>query len=48
MLEGLLPLLAPLAWRQAFQRLLGLRNGQIRFLGLVAVVLGLLLFLAAS
>jgi hypothetical protein len=43
-LEGLLPLLAPSAWRQMFQRVTELNDGQIRFFGLLAVVGGALLF----
>lgn len=43
-LEGLLPLLAPAAWRQMFQRVTALNDGQIRFFGLLAVVGGALLF----
>ena len=43
-LEGLLPLLAPAAWRQMFQRVTELNDGQIRFFGLLAVVGGALLF----
>lgn len=42
-LEGLLPLLAPAAWRRAFMQLLQLRDGQLRFFGLVAVLAGLAL-----
>jgi len=41
--EGLFPLLAPRGWRQTFQMLLVLRNGQLRFFGLCSVLLGLLL-----
>jgi uncharacterized protein len=41
--EGLLPLLAPRAWKEAFARLLQLQDGQLRFFGLVAVGLGALL-----
>jgi uncharacterized protein YjeT (DUF2065 family) len=43
-LEGLLPLLAPAAWRKMFQRVTELNDGQIRFFGLLAVVGGALLF----
>jgi hypothetical protein len=43
-LEGLLPLLAPAAWRQMFQRVTELNDGQIRFFGLLAVIGGALLF----
>jgi uncharacterized protein YjeT (DUF2065 family) len=44
-LEGLLPLLSPRLWRQTFERLLQLRDGQLRFFGLVSIGLGLLLLL---
>lgn len=43
-LEGILPLLAPAAWRQMFQRVTELNDGQIRFFGLLAVIGGALLF----
>jgi hypothetical protein len=43
-LEGLLPLIAPTAWRQMFQRVTELNDGQIRFFGLLAVGAGALLF----
>ena len=43
-LEGLLPLVAPAAWRQMFQRVTELKDGQIRFFGLIAVAGGALLF----
>lgn len=42
-LEGILPLLAPQAWRETFQRMLALRDGQLRFVGLVSMLGGLLL-----
>jgi len=40
-LEGLLPLIAPSAWRETFRKLLSLRDGQLRFFGLVSVLIGL-------
>ncbi|QJW84571.1 DUF2065 domain-containing protein [Ramlibacter terrae] len=40
-LEGLFPFLSPGGWRATFQKLLQLRDGQLRFFGLVAIVLGL-------
>lgn len=43
--EGLLPLISPRSWRQAFEKLLQLHDGQLRFFGLIAVLLGLLLIL---
>lgn len=47
-LEGLLPLLAPGSWRRTFQRLLTLRDGQLRFFGLASVLLGLVLLWLAG
>jgi uncharacterized protein YjeT (DUF2065 family) len=41
--EGLMPLLAPRAWRDAMRRLMALRDGQLRFLGLAAVTVGILM-----
>ncbi len=41
--EGLFPLLAPRAWRRAFLRMVELREGQLRFFGLLSVTLGLLI-----
>lgn len=42
--EGLIPLVAPKAWRQMFSRLGELTDGQLRFFGLIAVAAGALLF----
>lgn len=42
--EGILPLVAPNAWRQMFNRITELNDGQIRFFGLIAVASGALLF----
>ena len=42
--EGLLPLIAPGVWRRALGQLLQMRDGQLRFFGLLALVGGLLLF----
>lgn len=43
-IEGLLPLLAPAAWRDTFRRLIEFSDGQLRFIGLSSVAAGLLLF----
>lgn len=40
-LEGLLPFLSPDSWRQMFQKLLALQDGQLRFFGLTSMLLGL-------
>lgn len=42
-LEGLLPLLLPQTWRDTFKRMVELKDGQLRFIGLVSVVGGLVL-----
>lgn len=42
-LEGLLPFVAPRAWRETFRRITELADGQIRFLGLSSIVVGILL-----
>lgn len=46
-LEGLLPLISPRTWRQAFERAVRLRDGQLRFLGLASVLGGVLLLVLA-
>jgi len=40
-LEGLLPLLAPGVWRDAFRKLTELTDGQLRFIGLLSIAIGL-------
>jgi uncharacterized protein YjeT (DUF2065 family) len=42
-LEGLLPLLLPQAWRDTFRRMIELKDGQLRFVGLISIVGGLVL-----
>ena len=41
-LEGLLPLLAPRHWRQMFMQLLQLKDGQLRFCGLLCIAAGVI------
>jgi len=43
LVEGLMPLFFTQAWRQTFEKLLQLRDGQIRFIGFASVLIGLLL-----
>ncbi|OOG51903.1 DUF2065 domain-containing protein [Polaromonas sp. C04] len=40
-IEGLLPLTSPAAWRRMFTQILQLRDGQLRFFGLCSIVAGL-------
>jgi uncharacterized protein YjeT (DUF2065 family) len=42
-IEGLLPFLAPATWRETFQRITQMADGQIRFIGLSCMLLGLIL-----
>jgi uncharacterized protein len=42
-LEGVLPFLAPRIWRQTFQRITQLADGQLRFMGLTSMLVGLLI-----
>ncbi|MBP6763465.1 MAG: DUF2065 domain-containing protein [Rubrivivax sp.] len=42
-LEGLLPFISPGAWRKAFERALQMSDGQIRFVGLSSVLVGMML-----
>jgi uncharacterized protein YjeT (DUF2065 family) len=41
--EGLLPFIAPQAWRETFARMIKLKDGQLRFVGLLSIIGGLLL-----
>ena len=43
--EGLLPFLSPTAWRRVFERALKMSDGQIRFIGLSSMLIGLLMLL---
>lgn len=40
-IEGLMPFLAPAQWREVLRRVGALADGQIRFLGLAMIALGL-------
>jgi hypothetical protein len=39
--EGLLPLVAPRFWRESFAKLVTLTDGQLRFIGLASILMGL-------
>jgi len=47
-IEGVLPLLLPRAWRDTFRRMIDLKDGQLRFVGLASVAVGLLLILLSQ
>ena len=42
-LEGIIPFVAPATWRETFTRLIRLADGQIRFVGLGSMLLGLVI-----
>jgi uncharacterized protein YjeT (DUF2065 family) len=42
-LEGVLPFLAPSLWRDTFRKITQMNDGQIRFVGLSSMVIGVLI-----
>ena len=42
--EGLMPFFSPRGWRSMFARAMALTDGQIRFIGLMSILAGLVLF----
>jgi uncharacterized protein YjeT (DUF2065 family) len=46
-IEGVLPFLAPRVWRETFRRVVGLADGQIRFIGLASMLTGIVLLTIA-
>jgi uncharacterized protein YjeT (DUF2065 family) len=47
-IECLLPMLSPRTWRQTFERALQLKDGQLRFVGVLSVAAGLALLLVSG
>ena len=47
-LEGVLPLVAPQAWKDTFKRMIELKDGQLRFVGIISMVIGLVIILIAK
>lgn len=41
-IEGFLPLFFPRQWKESFLKIASLQDGQIRFVGLLATLMGLL------
>lgn len=46
--EGMLPFLAPGLWRETFRRLTEMSDGQIRFIGLTSMLIGLIMLFFAK
>jgi len=42
-IEGVLPFLAPRVWRETFRRVTEMSDGQIRFIGLSSMLVGIVL-----
>jgi hypothetical protein len=47
-IEGILPFTAPKLWRETFRKLIELTDGQIRFAGLMSMIVGLIVLFAAT
>jgi hypothetical protein len=47
-LEGLMPFAAPAMWREAFRRAIEMRDGQLRFIGAISMLAGLMFMLFAK
>ncbi len=45
-IEGLLPFFSPGAWRRVFERAVRMSDGQIRFVGLTSMLVGVVMLLA--
>ncbi len=41
--EGVMPFVAPGVWRETFRRIIEMSDGQVRFIGLISMLCGLLL-----
>ena len=44
-IEGALPFAAPRLWRESFRRLTELTDGQLRFIGLASILIGVAAYL---
>ena len=42
-IEGLMPFLSPGTWRQTMEQVLRLKDGEVRFVGLISIAIGLCL-----
>ena len=47
-IEGLLPFVAPRIWRETFRRATELADGQLRFVGITSIVIGVALLIFLS
>lgn len=47
-IEGIVPFLSPSVWRDTFERLIKMSDGQIRFFGLSSMLMGLIILILLS
>ena len=47
-IEGIIPFLSPSVWRETFERLVKMSDGQIRCFGLSSMLVGLLILILLS
>ncbi|MCK6411047.1 MAG: DUF2065 domain-containing protein [Azonexus sp.] len=47
-IEGAMPFIAPSVWRETFRRLIQFSDGQIRFVGLTSMLVGLIFIMFIS
>lgn len=47
-MEGVLPFIAPGAWRETFARMIQFNDGQVRFMGLISMLAGIALLYFAQ
>ncbi|MCB1934589.1 MAG: DUF2065 domain-containing protein [Nitrosomonas sp.] len=47
-IEGILPFISPRMWREAFIKMTELDDGQLRFIGLTSMIIGLALLMLFS
>ncbi|MCZ4303827.1 DUF2065 domain-containing protein [Zoogloeaceae bacterium G21618-S1] len=45
LIEGVLPFVSPARWREVFRKAVLMEDGQIRFIGLSSMLIGLILLL---
>ena len=46
--EGTMPFIAPKVWRETFRRIIEFKDGQLRFMGLSSMMIGLILLWMAQ
>jgi uncharacterized protein YjeT (DUF2065 family) len=42
-IEGLMPFAAPRVWRETFRRVTEMNDGQVRFIGLTSMLIGIVI-----